>query len=204
MSNPAPLYNHCVTMDGKPYVFTTEAAANDTCKLCAICYTEQLCKEKPLSHRAVIKFESDEVTDPADRYVDEARYVADFSDVSRTATVSKVERVRDGMLRNGYTTTTPLATFAVLAVPRFISPLKTSEYFETRAKQLADDKAAASIAKMLAAAEAEAAKTAAAAAPVATGLPAVPATAPVAAVVAPAAPLPPTPTFNDVIGNFTQ
>jgi hypothetical protein len=220
MSSPLPptQYNHYVSMNGDPFIFTTSDSADATCRLCAIQYAEQIQKEKPLSHKTWIKFEQEQV-EAVDRYIDESRYIVEWNEVARFATVSRSDRVRDGMIRSGYTTMSELCRFKVGSVPRFISPLKQRTYFEARARDQAEHKAAVekaraekALAKMLEAAAATATTAAVVQTPVlpvlpiataaATGLPAVPSVAPV--VVPKPPPLPQTPSFEEVFREFTQ
>lgn len=203
-------YNHFVSLDGQPYVFTTGASADDTAKLAAICFAEQRQKVAPLSHALWIKWEQ-ETCEAVDRYQDEARYVCEWNATTRVATVTSVVRVRDGLIRSGHTTTFKVAEFGVGAVPRFISPLKVRQFFEARvaaaaAKKAADEKKAAeeSLAKMMADAAAAAVVASAKSVPVAVVPAAVSATGLTPLPAAAAAPLPPTPTFGDILGEYVQ
>lgn len=226
-STPAPptAYNHYVSMNGAPYVFTTAKSADDAARLAAISFAEQRAKAAATatapapSHAMWIKFEQKEC-EAVDRYVDESRVVVEWDETPRVATVSFVDRVRDGTFRAGYTTVTKLATFGVHVVPRFISPLKVAQFFTDRAAAAAaaavakaeNDKWAAETAAAAKAA-AEAAAAAAAKTP-STGLPVVPTTAPTAPVAVAAVavvptpptlpPTPPAPAFDDAFKSFTQ
>jgi len=166
---PPTAYNHYVSIDNVPYIFTTADSADDTAKLCAVMYVQGLEKSKPLLHATWIKWESD-TTAPVDRYIDESRYICEWHTETRTVSVSSNVRIRDGRIRSGYTTVAALSTFRVCTVPRFISPLKVKQFFKVRdaaaaSAKAALDKAAAveSLSHMIAASAVPAAVPAAAA-----------------------------------------
>lgn len=178
-----------------PYVFTTEDVAEQTAKMCAILYVEA---EAAPGSSVWVKFEQPE--EPAiDVNKVTLRYNIDWDQARRSVKVERYDREANGLVWSGVEKRTQIAEFTVGSITRFISPLKTRNYFSVRkeaADKAASEKAAADLAAQLA-------KEAAAAAPAsAAAAAAVVAKKDAAEVAAAAAPGPAA--FDSALDAFTQ
>lgn len=159
-------FSSVVLMDGKPYILTTEEAADSTAKLCAYRYAETQFNGETLvvSWEETAAVEAPKVA--PGRRAAERKVIVDWNQEKRTAQVSLYTREADGIIYAGLSQTKLHAEFTACDVKQFISPAKVNAWFaeRERAKQEALAAKAAAEAAALAASKAQA-QTEAVAAP---------------------------------------
>jgi hypothetical protein len=182
-----------------PYVLTTEKVSSNLVKMCGLVYVKSKFGDAALN-TAWVKWEQESI-EATDIYKAVSRYELEFNCTTNSVSVFRYEKQADGYMFRGSETRVKVVTFVVGSIPRFISPIKVSQFFEQR-KQSQDTATSEAAAKSLAESLAiEAAAVVAASAPVVVVAPVVPPTPPALPVLPETTP---PPSFSDALSEFTQ